>query len=1386
MKTKKVVEAVKALAAKKRAEAAARRTKAIKPESQKPVKSGLKSKVLKKTGLKTLAERQLESKVSRTGLRGQKAQKAATRMLQKGSTVVWVVQTPGLNYCVPGSAHVTEDECMLYADWETSQRQQRNATGEWAGFDNYSTESSQYNAGCSLWCYPDESYCGVFYNKLEGMGNNWSSTACKEVTSCRFDELGSCNASIEYANATIVLDSNSTKDIQSNCGAAMELMYCFDQFSCCHELEYRVPARLLEFDIEVCKTMGFSLPECEEPVSFDPNPWQTSWPYTFDPVPGCSSGTESVGWDACKEYAYANGFGFYEDYSRESAEGCFQYTNIDGATAVRYNKMDLEIGNGLMDGAFHFSVCKADSGGYGTGGSSGYGPDMVCSHEKFFECSKEIEAGALLLESLMWKNWTMNDTLATCSAGMEIEMCMYKVDCCFEWEPFLLNVSADLYQYYMSGGLVMCPLVDPSYVEYCSFASTTTTSTQYDGYDDEVFLPPGLNFSSEPMECPANHMRVYDLVHCQAAAQAIGQRVFEETPNDQWPAGCYVYGSMWYFNSGSGGYYDSPSVRLLCEKGCDYQEWEPCNASMTQLGAQYSGYTHKDNLTKDEKMHYCSVTQNGSWCLGHSGCCTSVFPHAIPETFFVIDAWEVCQDVGETLPPLWCAMEEDSDDGYGKGGGYGNGPPDLGDCNLEQAALCALSLIGFGPDAGTTPELCQATNLYYQCLGGAGCCDLVSSAQPTNESELIAAACSGLGEPIVDCEGGDSGSGGECDVFALAECSAGLSSWDAPPTDPNQITEFCEDYKSYWQCQLSYPCCGYIETIVEAQPEVKELEEMATTMCETFGVDIVTCADHDGFYGGYGGYGGHDGDGKGVECGFDEQLCYVHQYSPDGEIDWDLTDKQDPVCVAWDESCPCNTQWEEECESFGYTYCEAKSIGCFDPFDVECAESEVKCQDATGAYCWDPMWGSCPVSCTGNETLCSGMVYTESGEVNHSAPERQFCAAADTGCPCDPQWEKKCSDPWGFSWCVPGHETCPLYCADDEKECFFTPYGADGFPDWELPHNQTCVPADQPCPCHPTFEDRCENEFDSYCEAKVWGGCPVYCTSDQITCWVTPYKADGTIDDEGWTESCADAVDGCPCDPVWEQKCTYAGVNFCESISHACPVDCGDFGTCWHWLSGNESCATDTGCVCESNEISCTNVDTNLTECFPASYYPNGCPLECRHDQIYCSIVSFDTNGLMLWEDYCEDGEANDWHCPVICKADSAQKCGSGFDEYCVSLGETCPLICEEQYCWTDNFAANGDWLGTTESCAAWGEQCPCGAESVRCTDPNNPDDSWCSPTFYGCPLICNELTEKTCFPISFTPEGRAPVARMQRCAGGRTTSGWRTKSASRQQTTAL
>ncbi|CAE7227812.1 unnamed protein product, partial [Symbiodinium sp. CCMP2592] len=174
-----------------------------------------------------------------------------------------------------------------------------------------------------------------------------------------------------------------------------------------------------------------------------------------------------------------------------------------------------------------------------------------------------------------------------------------------------------------------------------------------------------------------------------------------------------------------------------------------------------------------------------------------------------------------------------------------------------------------------------------------------------------------------------------------------------------------------------------------------------------------------------------------------------------------------------------------------------------------------------------------------------------------------------------------------------------------------------------------------------------------------------------MVCWVAPYDSDGNIlYDTDWTETCANITDGCPCNAQWERQCTSHGYTYCESIFGSCPVDCGNFDTCYHYGSGNESCATSSGCVCESDEISCNNPDTGLAECYPSEWYPSGCPVFCAHDEMYCSVVSFDSNGYMLWQDYCLNGEANNWWCPVTCDNTTAQKCGTpgAFDEHCVSL----------------------------------------------------------------------------------------------------------------------
>ena len=40
------------------------------------------------------------------------------------------------------------------------------------------------------------------------------------------------------------------------------------------------------------------------------------------------------------------------------------------------------------------------------------------------------------------------------------------------------------------------------------------------------------------------------------------------------------------------------------------------------------------------------------------------------------------------------------------------------------------------------------------------------------------------------------------------------------------------------------------------------------------------------------------------------------------------------------------------------------------------------CKDEWSAYCWDKSWGSCPVSCTGDQTYCSSYVYDSEGHIS--------------------------------------------------------------------------------------------------------------------------------------------------------------------------------------------------------------------------------------------------------------------------------------------------------------------------------------------------------------------------------------------------------------------
>jgi len=522
------------------------------------------------------------------------------------------------------------------------------------------------------------------------------------------------------------------------------------------------------------------------------------------------------------------------------------------------------------------------------------------------------------------------------------------------------------------------------------------------------------------------------------------------------------------------------------------------------------------------------------------------------------------------------------------------------------------------------------------------------------------------------------------------------------------------------------------------------------------------------------------GDGSVSWQSCEEQWCYVTIYNETGGVDWNKTYENYErgygygyTCATYEEGCTCDEEWEVECNSNGYQMCYPKTLyetqGCFDPYAVNCNnETEHYCVDDWGGYCYDKSWGSCPVTCTEDQTYCYSYVYDSTGEVNWTAPQTQFCANATTGCPCDAQWEDKCTDSWGYSWCTPKTFPCPITCAMDEQICYHVTYLDSGEPDWSVPSEQSCAPWNGSCPCHPTFEEQCNTSWGySYCQTKHGGyTCPISCKDNEHYCTTIPYDEFGNENYSApWQESCADPEVGCPCDATWEHKCTGDGYSWCQSKFDSCPVDCGTAVTCWHY-SGNMSCATDSGCTCESDELACTD-SAGKTECYAKEWYGESCPLTCNYDtENWCYQVGFDSQGFMTWTEYCyTKTSADDWYCPVICNSDTAKTCGSGDFAECVPLTDDCPEICtsEQQTCWVANYDASGFYLNGTDKCWPKDEDCPCGANTELCTF-----DGWsyCEATYYGCPLVC-AADEKYCYPMSFTPEGEydwmAPV--QESCA---------------------
>ena len=83
------------------------------------------------------------------------------------------------------------------------------------------------------------------------------------------------------------------------------------------------------------------------------------------------------------------------------------------------------------------------------------------------------------------------------------------------------------------------------------------------------------------------------------------------------------------------------------------------------------------------------------------------------------------------------------------------------------------------------------------------------------------------------------------------------------------------------------------------------------------------------------------------------------------------------------------------------------------PQSVTSVSKENVCKDEWSAYCWDKSWGSCPVTCSYEETYCYSYVYDSTG----LRWTFDICAALACGMPLSTRDVCKSSRPHVVSCC---------------------------------------------------------------------------------------------------------------------------------------------------------------------------------------------------------------------------------------------------------------------------------------------------------------------------------------------------------------------------------
>jgi len=495
------------------------------------------------------------------------------------------------------------------------------------------------------------------------------------------------------------------------------------------------------------------------------------------------------------------------------------------------------------------------------------------------------------------------------------------------------------------------------------------------------------------------------------------------------------------------------------------------------------------------------------------------------------------------------------------------------------------------------------------------------------------------------------------------------------------------------------------------------------------------------------------------------------------------TQKWNYYCNPVRVPCPCQYP---TMDCFNYSY---DGVGRVTDSSTSCAISAAQCTCGPGALSVGCLYGvdsgspyalcdsaarfsACTIHCSASETECYPVAYSQTGLVDLNAAIVKTCAPAESGCPCNSQWEYKCTASWG-SWCTSKESPCPLICTANQQTCWNNVYDANGMQvldKWGAYRMQeTCQPADAPCPCNGAAELTCTmgTSYTSCLPKSEYSQCPIDCSiNGTVACYPSAFDSNG-LPDYNVLEVCRSSYDECPglCGAN-ARKCGTGSSSYCIWIGDACPLVC-DLSTqfaCWsnHFDSNGlvtdsvKSCvAIDGTCPCGTNANKCTD-SSGLSYCQPSKYQ---CPLTCSSNtHKLCATLDYYANGT-----YSENPTES-----CVEKANSCP-CGSGQLQCSVTdaltnspyswcqpsqidgVSNPCPVICtaSQEMCMVDNYNTNGVLTDFTESCITTGSTCQCGKSATRCR--MGPSVAWCQPTWDSfenqrntCPLYCNS-TQKMC-----------------------------------------